>query len=68
MEPTRNRSRTRAPGSEVSRAPEISFSVIGPVALRPCLALRYSLRPESRTRAAELLRERSDEEPSGTIL
>ena len=42
---------------KLAARPEISFSAIGSIALRHRLVLRYTLRPESRSRALDLLRD-----------
>ncbi len=42
-------------GVQLRVRPEISFSAIGPIVLRPRLVLAYALRPESRGFAEQLL-------------
>ena len=42
-------------GVRLSMRPEISFSALGPMVLRPHLVRAYTLRPESRALAAQLL-------------
>lgn len=42
-------------GVQLRVRPELSFSAIGPIVLRPRLVRAYTLRPESRELAAELL-------------